>query len=92
MASASTAEPKIGGITRGSGNVFADVGFPDAAGRQTRLRLAYGLNLMLDELHLTQAAAAARLGLRRRAVSALRDYKLEAFAVERLMTLLKALD
>ena len=31
-------------ITRGSGNVFADLGFPDAEERQTKLRLAYALN------------------------------------------------
>ena len=31
-------------VTRGTGNVFADLGFPDAAERQAKLRLAYGLN------------------------------------------------
>lgn len=39
-----------------------------------------------------QAAAAARLGLNQPKVSALRNYKLEGFSVERLMTLLNALD
>ena len=31
-------------ITRGTGNVFADLGFPDAAERQAKLRLAYALD------------------------------------------------
>jgi hypothetical protein len=31
-------------VTRGTENVFADLGFPDAAERQVRLRLAYALN------------------------------------------------
>jgi predicted XRE-type DNA-binding protein len=79
-------------ITRGSGNVFADLGLPDAEERQTKLRLAYALNTIMDTQRLTQAAAAARLGLNQPKVSALRNYKLEGFSVERLMTLLNALD
>src|SRR5262249_51087267 len=34
-------------VTRGTGNVFADLGFPDAAERQAKLRLAYALNQVL---------------------------------------------
>ena len=79
-------------VVRGSGNVFADLNFPDAEERQTKLRLAYALNTILDGQHLAQAAAATRLGLNQPKVSALRNYKLEGFSVERLMTLLNALD
>ena len=68
------------------------LGFPDAEERQTKLRLAYALNAIMDAQRLTQAAAAARLGLNQPKVSALRNYKLEGFSVERLMTLLNALD
>lgn len=78
-------------ITRGSGNVFADLGFPDADERQTKLRLTYALNTVMDAQRLTQAAAAAKLGLNQPKVSALRNYKLDGFSVERLMTLLTAL-
>jgi predicted XRE-type DNA-binding protein len=92
MAKASASKAKARGITRGSGNLFVDLGFPDAEARQTKLRLAYALNTILDEQHLAQAAAAARLGLNQPKVSALRNYKLEGFSVERLMTLLNALD
>jgi predicted XRE-type DNA-binding protein len=92
MARASASTAKVRDITRGSGNVFADLGFPDAEERQTKLRLAYALNSILDAQRLTQAAAAARLGLTQPKVSALRNYKLEGFSVERLMTLLNALD
>lgn len=79
-------------ITRGSGNVFADLNFPDAEERQTKLRLAHALNTVIDAQKLTQEAAALRLGLNQPKVSALRNYKLEGFSVERLMTLLNALD
>lgn len=92
MARASASKGKRGEIVRGSGNVFADLGFPDADERQTKLRLAYALNTIVDARRLTQAAAALRLGLNQPKVSALRNYKLEGFSVERLMTLLNALD
>jgi predicted XRE-type DNA-binding protein len=92
MAKASASKGKASEITRGSGNVFADLGFADAEERQTKLRLAYALNTIVDARRLTQAAAAARLGLNQPKISALRNYKLEGFSVERLMTLLNALD
>ena len=92
MAKAKTSRGKARAITRGSGNVFADLGLPDAEERQTKLRLAYALNTIVDEQGLTQAAAGARLGLKQPKVSALRNYRLEGFSVERLMTLLNALD
>jgi predicted XRE-type DNA-binding protein len=79
-------------IVRGSGNVFADLGFPDAVERQAKLRLAYTLNQVLDQRKLTQAEAARVLGIGQPRVSALRRYKLAGFSVERLMTLLTAVD
>ena len=81
-----------GTIVRGSTNVFADLGFTDAEERQTKLRLALALNSILEERRLNQADAAARLGINQPKVSALRNYKLDGFSVERLMTLLTALD
>ncbi|WP_246700303.1 helix-turn-helix transcriptional regulator [Rhodopseudomonas sp. WA056] len=75
-------------ITRGSGNVFADLGMADAEERQTKLRLAHALNAVIDRVRLSQATAAVRLGINQPKVSALRNYKLEGFSVERLMTLL----
>lgn len=79
-------------IVRGTGNVFADLGYPDATERQATLRLAYALNQLLDERKLTQAEAAKVLGVSQPKISALRHYKLAGFSVERLMTLLTALD
>ena len=79
-------------IVRGSGNVFADLGYPDAEERQTKLRLALTLNTIVAERQLTQTQAAATLGLNQPKISALRNYKLDGFSVERLMVLLTALD
>ena len=67
-------------------------GFPDAAERQAKLRLAYALNQVLEARKLSQADAAKVLGVTQPKVSALRHYKLAGFSVERLMNLLTALD
>jgi len=79
-------------VTRGTGNVFADLGFPHADERQAKLRLAYTLNQVIEERKLRQADAAKVLGVTQPKVSALRHYKLAGFSVERLMNLLTALD
>jgi predicted XRE-type DNA-binding protein len=79
-------------VTRGTGSVFADLGFPDAAERDAKLRLACALNQVLDGRKVSQADTAKVLGLTQPKVSALRHYKLAGFSVERLMNLLTALD
>jgi predicted XRE-type DNA-binding protein len=79
-------------FTRGSVNVFADLGFADAEERQTKARLALEINTIIDERGLTQAKAAALLDAAQPKISALSRYKLEGFSVERLMTYLTALD
>ncbi len=78
-------------ITRGTGNVFADLGYADADERQTKLRLAHVLNGVIAR-RLTQAAAAAKLSVNQPKMSALANYKLDGVSVERLMTFLTALD
>ncbi len=79
-------------ITRGTGNVFADLGYADAEERQTKLRLAHAINGVIARRRLTQDAAAAKLGVNQPKVSALANYKLDGFSVERLIIVLTALD
>ena len=79
-------------IERGTGNVFADIGFADAKERQTKLRLALAINQIIEQRKLTQAKAANALRLPQPKVSLLSRYKLEGFSVERLMTFLTLLD
>ncbi len=79
-------------VTRGTGNVFAGLGLPEATQRQAKLRLAYALNQVLDGRKLSQGDAAKVLGVTQPKISALRHYKLTGFSVERLMNLLTALD
>ena len=75
-----------------SGNVFADLGLPDASEKQTRVRLAVAINQILEASHLSQAAAAQLLDINQPKISALVNYRLEGFSVERLMHFLNALD
>lgn len=79
-------------ITRGTGNVFADLGFGDAEERQTKLRLAHAINDVIGRKRLTQSVAVEKLGVGQPKISALAHYKLDGFSVERLMTFLTALD
>ncbi len=79
-------------VLHGTTNVFADLGYPDAEERQTKLRLAYAINQIVGMQKLTQATAAEVLGVNQPKISALLHYKLEGFSVERLMTFLTALD
>jgi predicted XRE-type DNA-binding protein len=79
-------------VVRGSGNVFADLGLPEAKELQTKLRLAYAINEIVGGRRLTQAGAAELLGIPQPKISSLKNYKLEGFSVERLMTFLTSLD
>src|SRR5882757_10045148 len=78
-------------VVASSGNVFADLGLPDAAELDTKVRLAVAVNRLLESRQLTQAAAATALSINQPKISALKHYKLEGFSVERLMTFLTAL-
>ena len=78
-------------ITRGTGNVFADLGVPDASERQTKTRLALALNRIIKDQGLKQIDAARLLGVPQPKVSALVNYRLEGFSVEKLMQFIVAL-
>lgn len=78
-------------ITRGTGNVFADLGLPDASERQTKTRLALALNRIIKDQALKQVDAARLLGVPQPKVSALVNYRLDGFSVEKLMDFIVAL-
>ena len=79
-------------ITRGTTNIFADLGYPDAAGRQTKTRLALAVNELLKARKLKQREIGILLGVPQPKVSALKNYRLDQFSVERLMEFLTALN
>lgn len=84
-------ENKKVSINPGSGNVFVDLGFADAGERTTKVALAVEINRILKATDLTQAAAARLLGVNQPKISALANYRLDGFSVERLMGFLTAL-
>jgi predicted XRE-type DNA-binding protein len=74
-----------------SGNVFADMNLPDAAELDTKARLGAAICRIVERRRLTQAEVAAALQINQPKVSALLNYKLEGFSVERLMRFLVVL-
>jgi len=76
-------------VVQSSGNVFEDLGLRDAG---EKLRLAVAINQIIEARHLSQTAAARLLDINQPKISALVNYRLEGFSMERLMHFLNALD
>src|SRR5258706_13955642 len=79
-------------VVPSSGNVFADLGVTNPEEKQTKVRLAVAINQIIQGRRLSQTAAARRLRVNQPKVSALSNYQLDGFSVERLMNFVTALD
>jgi len=79
-------------VVPSSGNVFADLGVTNPEEKQTKVRLAVAINQIIQGRKLSQTAAARHLKVNQPKVSALSNYQLDGFSVERLMNYLTALD
>lgn len=84
----STEEVKI---ERGSGNVFADLGRPDADAHQLKADLVTRIDEIIRRRRLTQTQAAELLGLSQPDVSRLLRGNFREYSIERLLRLLMAL-
>lgn len=78
-------------VIHGTGNVFEDLGYPDATERQTKVRLAMRVNQILKSRKLRQVDMARELNVPQPEVSALVKYQLDVFSAERLIQILKIL-
>jgi predicted XRE-type DNA-binding protein len=78
-------------IVQSSGNVFEDLGRPDADEKKTKVALAIAINHALVARKISQAEAARLLGTEQPKISALANYKLAGFSAARLMQFLTAL-
>ncbi len=78
-------------IERGSGNVFADLGLPDAEAHLLKAELVTRVDTIIRQRGLKQVEAAKLLGLSQPDVSRLLRGSFEEFSMERLMRLLTAL-
>lgn len=78
-------------VTRGTKNVFADLGYPDAELRQARLRLSMALNRLLDRYVRRESHGMRRFGISPAELSDLRHYRLRAFPITRMLSIVVAL-
>jgi predicted XRE-type DNA-binding protein len=80
-------QPRIA-VTSGSGNVFADLGFAEPQEELAKAQLASLIGQVIKRRRLTQAAAAALMGIDQPKVSALLNGRTTNFSSDRLMRLL----
>jgi predicted XRE-type DNA-binding protein len=78
-------------VTKGSGNVFADLGLPNPEQEMLRAQLTLHIYQIIKERGLTQTEAGKILGIRQPHVSVLMRNRSGAFSAERLMRFLIAL-
>jgi predicted XRE-type DNA-binding protein len=77
--------------TPSSGNVFADLGLPDAEDLMAKSNLALHIRRTIEARSLTQVQAAEILGLDQPKVSSIINGRLDGFSSDRLMRLLNDL-
>jgi predicted XRE-type DNA-binding protein len=78
-------------VRESAGNVFADLGFPNAEREQLKAHLTLRIYRLIKQRGLTQAQAGKILGIKQPHVSSLMRGQSGAFSVERLMDFLTAL-
>lgn len=78
-------------VTRGSGNVYADLGFENPAEELAKAELALMIDRVIQERGLTQQAAATLMGVDQPKVSHILHGRLGGFSTQRLMEFLTAL-
>ena len=78
-------------VTRGSGNIFADLGLPDADEHMLKARVVMFIDKRIAQLGLTQQAAADRMGISQSDVSKMLRGRFENFSLERLLRLVRLL-
>ncbi len=75
-----------------SGNVFADLGLPNAEELQARTRLAAAILRIVEDRKLTRAQTAKLLGVTQRRVVALQGFNLDDFSMGDLLHFATALE
>lgn len=79
-------------LVRGSGNVFRDLGYPNADAEQLRAILAAEIIHVLDEWELSVRKAEGLTGIAAADFSRIRQAKLSRFTIDRLITILNRLN
>ena len=71
-------------VTHGSGNVFADVGLPDAEEHLEKAKLVLAIHKAIKEEGLSQTEAAERMGIDQPQVSRMLKGQFRSYSMERL--------
>ena len=79
-------------LVHGSGNVFRDLGLPNADVEQMKAILAAQIVISLDARKLTVRAAHELTGIAAADFSRIRRVKLDRFTIDRLVAVLNKLD
>jgi predicted XRE-type DNA-binding protein len=77
--------------TPSTGNVFEDLGLPDAEELLVKSNLAIKISKIIEKRHLSQKEAVAILGIPQPKVSMIQHGKLRGFSLEKLCHLLTLL-
>ena len=78
-------------IERGSGNVFADLGFEHPEDELAKAELAITLSRIIKGMRITQRDAAARIGVSQPMVSKLLRGRTEGLSSDRLLRMISCL-
>ncbi|HTB02997.1 MAG TPA: helix-turn-helix transcriptional regulator [Bradyrhizobium sp.] len=87
-----TTSKKLPAHERGSGNIFADLGLPDADNHFLKAQIVAELYRLTSERKLTQQKAGMLMGISQPEVSRLFKGHFREYRVDRLMTFLTAFD
>jgi predicted XRE-type DNA-binding protein len=78
-------------VVRSSGNIFADLGLPDAEELLLKAQIASLISERIRRLKLNQAEAAARMSTTQPNVSNVVTGRLDRFSLEKLLSFIRAL-
>ncbi len=84
--------PRKARVTVGGGNIFADLGLPDAGTHFLKAQIASEIYRLTGQRKLTQAQAGRRMGITQPEVSRMFRGHFREYSIERLMEFLTAFD
>jgi predicted XRE-type DNA-binding protein len=80
------------GYEAGSGNVFKDIGMPNAEEHLVKAQLVFKIDALMKRRHMKQKEAADLFGVRQPDISKMLRGEFRQFSVERLLRFLVKLD
>ncbi len=78
-------------VTRSSGNIFADIGLPDATEHDLKAHVVICISRTIEAKKLTQTEAAKRMGVAQPDLSKVLRGQFNGFSLERLLGFVRAL-